>query len=481
MDFFRNRPRRSNNADHVVETRSKAKATPPEAIQNGKKRLKVGDSFNEDPSPSGLSNGHSEISSSSPSKISPRKLRELQELTEMSKWMDPDDGKHHRTTRRSLMCQRTSPRSPTLLIRETPSSEVTARMTRSMRAIGDFKSEPETPESTSRVKKLHDSVLETPKLPNGILKKPGQKEKRRDKVQYRISEPPAKKLKLKIKLQPPPKKTKNIQKKKSTKLKSKKSKPTKKVVFKGPLRRLPRGDPVKVLKRYLKKIKKVKKKSSKKPALVLVPKKKGRKPKKQMSQKTIQDILGVKINNLPYDKVKVQRSMDKLRNFYRRKLISKIPFAFQRDRLPIKRTLRLKRLANARSLLPIPRRRLKSHPKFRIAKNPVKSLPLKKGIKWLSLLTPCQRSCNCRGFKKGDIAWKFKMVHAKEIHGLKAEDLCTRCGHPLCKSSFIRRSLLISFSRATQKKVLPGRQKRSLRCSSRHQDSPKFDFEGEER
>ena len=198
MDFFRNRPRRSNNADHVVETRSRAKATPPELMQNGKKRLKIPDHFNEELSPNGLSNGHSDVPSSSSSKISPRKLRELQELTEMSKWMDPDNGKHQRTTRRSLMCQRTSPRSPTLLIRETPSSEVTARRTRSMRVMGDFKSEPDTPESAPRSKKMHDSVLDTPKLPNGILKKPGQKDKRRDRVKYRLSEPPAKKLKLKI-------------------------------------------------------------------------------------------------------------------------------------------------------------------------------------------------------------------------------------------------------------------------------------------
>ncbi|KAE9548101.1 hypothetical protein FO519_008692 [Halicephalobus sp. NKZ332] len=422
----RSRPRRSNNADHVVETRSRTKATPPEAMQNGKKRLKSNEFLSDEPSPSGLSNGHSEIHPLSSPKISPRKLRELQELTEMSKWMDPEDGKHQRTTRRSLMCQRTSPRSPTLLIRETPSSEVTARMTRSMRAMGDFKSEPDTPEPV-RPKKIPDSVLDTPKLPNGILKKPGQKDKKRDHVQYKITEPPAKKIKLKIKLQPPPKKAKNIQKKQKSKLKSKKTKPTKRVVFKGPLRRLPR-DPMKVLRKFVKKVKKSKKKSVKKSSSKG---KRGRKSRKQSPQKTIQDVLGVKIDSLQYDKTKVQRSMEKIRNFYRRKLISKIPLLFQRDRLPIKRTLRLKRLANARSLLPIPRRKLKSHPKFRVAKNPVKSIPLKKGIKWLSLLTPCQRSCNCRGFRKDEIMWKFKMVHAKEIHGLQAEDLCTRCGHPL--------------------------------------------------
>uniref|UniRef100_A0AC34Q0C7 Histone acetyltransferase n=1 Tax=Panagrolaimus sp. JU765 TaxID=591449 RepID=A0AC34Q0C7_9BILA len=112
-------------------------------------------------------------------------------------------------------------------------------------------------------------------------------------------------------------------------------------------------------------------------------------------------------------------------------MTSRLPTLFPRDRMPIKRMLRLKRLANARSLLPIPRKRLKSHLKFRLARKPVRAVPLKNGIKWLSLLTPCQRSCNCLGFQTKTVAWKLRMVHSKSIYDLKAEDLCQRCKHPL--------------------------------------------------
>lgn len=354
--------------------------------------------------------------------ISPRKLKELRELNEMSTWRDPSDGKHARSTRRSLTSQRTSPRMPALKCAPHTSTSTPSVFPPRVSTRSQAK---HTNGTNGIAHSPEPSSSSTPSM-NGIYK-------RKNSIRFGVNlehlEPVPKKLRvshLKIKLpsriakikrkpkkqgsrrkhRPKPYKTKNVLSFETTDVYGNQ-------IYSGPEA---------LVEHCMKKKIPTKKLKSRSPIKL---KQKGRPRDSDQAYEVLAPTLGkIKTND-----ANLKKSIANILEFPH-KAFPQVSLA---EKVNIRRTLRLKRLRDADFLLPFPRRRIQNNPKFKVATKRIQPPPLRNGIKWLAFFTPCQRSCTCMKFKSQKVKWDSAPPDPEAVKALGTDSLCSTCKHPLCK------------------------------------------------
>uniref|UniRef100_A0AC34F5A7 Histone acetyltransferase n=1 Tax=Panagrolaimus sp. ES5 TaxID=591445 RepID=A0AC34F5A7_9BILA len=404
--------KRTDKVDHVVETRSRTRASFSSPNPSNK-------SASNTPSPA-INGFHDEESieenkSFAMPTISPRKLKELRELNESSTWKDPSVGKHPRPTRRSLTSQRTSPRMPALKV--APQSSTPNIF-------------PIRPSTRSQVKQngsdTNGIILDSPQpstsasLLNGVQKR---RISLRHEHQHHF-EPVSKKQrvnKLKLKI---PSRISRIKKRPIKRPKFKPYKTKKVLAFETADIEDPETfETIESLKERCMKKKIPVKKSKVKTAVKIKVK---RPPRASDSAFAI---VPETLENVKVDESKAAKAIIPIMAFTEKKL----PRISLSERTYTKRCLRLKRPSDANFLLPFPRSRLRNSSKvqFKIATKRIKPPPLKNGIKWLALLTPCQRSCNCMRFQTKRVKWEIDIPNEEDVNALRTDELCSCCHHSL--------------------------------------------------